>query len=283
MNSKLSKTCSKKRRRSNTEAGIALISVLWVLLLLSALAASVSYTARTQAILVHRELEIAQTQAAADAGIIASISRLSDAQVDRHPATNGSEQPWQFASAKIGISVSKEAGRIDLNKADKDLLLAFLYSRAVEPDSAAALVDQLHDWQTTKGALRSVDELKQIPAWKAQPLDCWADGLTVYTALPSVSPNDAGPLVLAALKVAQERHLGGRDWVMPSSSSSGLTTDGSLLGEVLRISSEATTSENVAATSVWVGRLTGDRGHPMLTMSWDHSTAASAAGCRSTQ
>jgi type II secretory pathway component PulK len=279
MNSRLSKTYSKKRRPPNTEAGIALISVLWVLLLLSALAASMAYTARTEAILVHRELDIAEAEAAADAAIIASISNLSDAHVDRHPPINGGEQPWEFANAKIGISISREAGRIDLNKADRNLLLAFLYSRAVEPETAAVLVDQLHDWLVSKGPLRSVDQLKQIPGWSAQPLDCWVDGLTVYTALTGVSSNDAGPLVLAALRLAQERHLGGLDWIISSANTSGLSMEGSILGEVLRISTKAATGDKVTASGVWIGRLTGDRERPTLTMQWDHYRSLAAGHC----
>jgi Tfp pilus assembly protein PilX len=279
MNSRLSKTYSKKRRPRNTEEGVALISVLWVLLLLSALAASVSYTARTEAILVHRELDIAQAEAAADAAIVASISNLSDAQVRRHPTTNGSEEPWEFANAKISISIGKEAGRIDLNKADRNLLLAFLFSRAVEPETAGVLVDQLRDWQTSMGPLRSVGELKRIPGWRTQPLDCWVDGLTVYTALPDVSSNDAGPLVLAALRLAQERKLGGHDWITSSTRTSGLAMDGSVLGDVLRISTQATTGKNVTVMSVWVGRLTGDQGRPTLTMQWDHHRSLTAGHC----
>lgn len=278
MNSRHSKIYLKKHRPPNTEAGIALISVLWVLLLLSALAASMSYTERTEAILVHRALDIAQAEAAADAAIIASISNLSDAQVNRHPAINGGEQPWAFANAKVVISISREAGRIDLNKADRNLLLALLYSRAVEPETAAVLIDQLHDWLVSKGPLRSVDELKQLPGWKAQPLDCWVDGLTVYTALPGVSSKDAGPLVLASLRLAQERHLGGQDWAI-SSSTSGLAMDGSVLGEVLRISTKVAVGENLIARSVWVGRLTGDLERPMLTMQWDHHGSLAVGHC----
>jgi hypothetical protein len=253
--------------------------VLWVLLLLSALAASMSYTARTEAILVYRALDIAHAEAAADAAVIASISNLSDTQVERHPVISGSEQPWRFGSAKIGISISREAGRIDLNKADRNLLLAFLYSRAVEPETAAVLLDQLQDWQTSNGPLQTVNELRQIPAWKAQPLDCWLEALTVYTGLPGVSSNEAGPWVSAALQLAQERHLGGRDWITSSTGRSGLAKDDSVLGEVLRISTKATAGKDVVATSVWVGRLTGDRGRPTLTMQWDHHGSSTAGHC----
>ncbi len=266
MNSNPSKICSRKRPQRN-ERGIALISVLWVLLLLSSLAAAASYTARTHAVITHRTLEIAQAEAAADAAIVDTISRLSDEQLDRHPSVHGASFPWEFQGIHVTITVSSEAGRIDLNAADDDLLLAFLLSRALDQDAATALLSTLREWRHA-GPLAATEELRQIPGWNEKNLDCWMDSLTVYTGLPGVSVADATPELLKALASAKLRQIGKHDWNRTPPEDTSTAAPRSVLGEVLRISSKATVSGDVSVHKIWVGRVTGDRRNPTLTLRW---------------
>ena len=289
MSSNRLKTYTKVRRPRN-ESGIALISVLWVLLLLSALAATTLYIARTNAVLTHRTLQIAQAQAAADAAIVDTVAKLSDDQINRRTAANGFSEPDNM---QVSVSVAYESGRIDVNTVDDQLLLAFLQSQGLTPDTAAILLDELRDWQDTdsvprdhgaeiadyqarglkisprNGPLESIEELRQIPSWRAQHLDCWMDSLTVYTGLPGINIGKATPKALAALQWAQTHHLGDREWIAADHSTTA-SAEQSVIGEVLRVRARATVSQEVGATSEWVGRLTGDRIRPMLTMRWDH-------------
>jgi hypothetical protein len=270
--------------------------VLWALLLLSSLAAVVSYMARTNAILAHREFEIAQAQAAADAAVVNTISRLSDELVSRHPAINSSEN-WDFDGVKTAVLVSNEAGRIDVNTADGDLLVAFLYSQGVDESEAGVMLSELRGQESgsiERGhsnrlavtqpylSLQTVDELRRMPTWAAQKIDCWMDSLTVYTRLPDISTADATVKGLQALKWAQAHHLGGHDWIDENVAASGAVADRSTLGEVLRIVATSSVSAEVAFTSEWVGRLTGDRRRPILTMRWQHIAAIERSPCNDT-
>jgi general secretion pathway protein K len=303
MNSRPSKIFSKPRRcKKSHESGIALIAVLWVLLLLSALAATVGYVARTNAILTHRAADIAQAQAAADAAIIHTISDLSDEQVSRHPATSGNEQSWEFQGFKIGISVSKEPGRIDVNTVNKELISAFLQSQGLNQETATTLTGDLRDRVGSEertvghratsesgelgqvavqgmGPLRAVEELRQIPSWRVQNMNCWMDSLTVYTGLPAVSVADASTAVISALKWAQEHHMGDHEWITAAPAPSVANAQTSVIGDVLRISATANGAKNIRATTVWVGRLTGDLRSPILTMRWDHATSEVHGNC----
>lgn len=295
MSSNHSKTYSRqcrRKRRPNREVGIALISVLWVLLLLSALAAAAASIARTNAILTHRALEIAQAQAATDAAIVDTISRMSDGQVSRHPAV-GSPRDWEFDGVKMAVFVSDEAGRIDVNTADRDLLLAFLYSQGVDENSAGAMLDQLRRGKSgansdrpadgnNHGPLQTVDGLRRLPAWRAQHVDCWLDSLTVYTGLPGITAADASAQGLQALKWAKAHQLGGHDWIVDRNAASGAAFDRSMLGEVLRIVATSSGSTDVVATSEWVGRLTGDLRKPILTMRWEHIRSEPRSACNGT-
>jgi general secretion pathway protein K len=268
-----------------------LISVLWVLLLLSSLAAVASYTARTNALLTHRALEIAQARAAADAAIVNTLSELSDEQIARHPML-GSSQPWVFDGVNVAVFVSNEAGRIDVNRADRDLLFAFLRSQGVDDGTAEIMMSQLREsnaipfkqgngltYAHPDAPLQTVEELRRLPAWRAQNLDCWFNSLTVYTGLPGISPADATARGLQALQWAQAHRLGDRDWIAGSATASGALADRSILGEVLRLEATSTVSADVRATSIWVGRLTGDRKNPMLTMRWAHSDSGGRSSC----
>lgn len=272
----------------NPERGIALISVLWVVLLLSGLAATATYIARTNATLTHRALDLARAQAAADAQIVAAIAKLSDEQPARRPLIGGGAQSWEFEGFSVAVSITEEAGRIDVNAGSDDLILALLQSEGADQDIAAGLLKELRAWQGreqlspgSRGRpLGSLEELRQIPGWAAHGVDCWMSSLTVYTGLPDVNQADAGTKVLAALQWAQERRLGDRDWIA-SPSTSALTATRSVLGDVLRIRATASLTHEITTTTEWIGRLTGDRQKPLLTIRWDHDVEAARSACGS--
>jgi general secretion pathway protein K len=270
--------------------------------LLSTLAATVGYVSRTNAILTHRNLERAQAQAAADGAIIDVISRLSDEESSRHPTVGRNSQHWELSGIGVDIALTDEEGRIDLNSAAPDLISAFLQSQGISPDGAAAMLGDLanrigstreprqigaeNQNNTASGSdrtepnvsLRSVEDLREIPTWRAQDLDCWMDSFTVYTRLSLVSVGEASRQVIDALKWAEEHHLSDREWAttVPTTAMVGQT---SVIGHVLRISASARASKDLVATSRWIGRLTGDRRHPILTMRWDHWQPSTPASC----
>jgi hypothetical protein len=95
--------------------------------------------------------------------------------------------------------------------------------------------------------------------------------LTVYAGLPAVSVPYASPMPLGALQWAQSHHMDDRDWISETTAPSESQTTGSMVGDVLRIRATAMLPNRVAATSVWVGILTGEQRKPMLTMRWGHT------------
>jgi general secretion pathway protein K len=305
MNSSRSRRCSTSLRRRSRNKGIALVTVLWLLLLLSGLAATVAYVARENALLVHRSLDFARAQAAADSGIVHAISSLSDEQPARHPAIGGATQSWEFDSVPVSIDISAEASRIDVNAAGDVLLLAFVEAQGVSPDSAATLLVDLRERQNAARVradhgigiadhhisdalasppgepLASVGELREIPSWRAQNLDCWEHSFTVYTGQPDINLAGSTAQTRAAVNWLRTHSKEGG---VPSATISPAPTAGnnrSVLGEVFRIRATATVSDNATATTQWVGRLTGDSHHPMLTMLWSHDVPASDPNCSS--
>jgi general secretion pathway protein K len=282
MNFRLSRSCSKNLRRRNDEAGIALVSVLWLLLLLCGLAATVSYIARVDAMLARRALDLARAQAAADAAIANTIARLLDKRPARHPSLNVPEAS-EFDGIPITVTVSKEAGRIDVNAATDELLLAFVRSRGLTEDAASTLVTQLRNWQETgsqSGArpnpLATIAELQQIPSWREQNLNCWMTSLTVYSGQADIVASNATPGALAAVRWMQAHRPEGSQ--IPEVVTPGDSGNQSILGDVIRIHAFATAS-TVSTSSEWIGRLTGDLARPTLTMLWEHAAKNDAAAC----
>jgi type II secretory pathway component PulK len=270
--------------RRSRERGIALISVLWVLLLLSGLAGAASFMARTNAILTHKLGEFAQAESVTDAALVNAIAMLSDEKTSRHPQPDGQPQTWEFRGIPVTVSVSNEAGRIDVNTADDHLILAFLYSQGIPEDRAAVMLGDLRKYQhvdnspALAGTLRTIEELNRIPSWAAQKLDCWKDALTVYTGLPSVNSSDAPEQVDAALKWAKDHRMGNRDWASANATSNA-RLDQSLLGEVIRIVASASPTPGITASGEWIGRLTGDVHQPTLTMRWSRAPNVSDSTC----
>ena len=259
-----------------------MISVLWLLLLLSGLAATVTAIARIHALLTHRGLEVARGEAAADAVIIQTIGALSDEQSVRHPMLHNSVKNARFGDIPVTIQVSNEAGRIDINTGSDDLLLAFLQSQGLSQERAGDLLHDLRQLQgrdersrgmSTDGSsivsrsdrmLQAVEELRQIPSWRSERLECWVDSLTVYSQQADVYTGAATSQALAAVQWLRMHH--GLD---PLSPQTAMPTDEvSPIGGVFRIRASARVSSEVVVEREWVGRLTGDIHHPALAMLW---------------
>lgn len=286
MNFSLSRRSS--RPPPSRSAGIALVSVLWLLLLLSGLAATVAYIARVEAMLARRAFDLARAQAAADAAIVNTIGRLSAENAGSHPPL-GAVQKWEFDGIPTAITVSKEAGRIDVNRANDELLLALLRARGASEDTADTLVKALRNWQSAgtreladastgggPNSLLTIQELQDVPGWRNQHVNCLTDSLTVYSGQIDVDAQDATPGALAALRWMQAHRPDGSNALM--SDVAGTAGTRSVLGEVIRIKASATVSE-VSTRSEWVGRLTGDIARPTLTMLWEHSPPTEPVSC----
>jgi hypothetical protein len=204
-----SKMPSKNRPKSR-EAGIALIAVLWALLLLSALAATVEYIARTNAILRHLSVELARADAAVESAFADVVAKLSDDRPNCRPAIDGQTHTSTYQDLPITMSISNEAGRINVNTTDSDLISAFLQSQGLSERSAADMVSDLRS--SERKPLVALEELQRLPSWNIVALDCWTSALTVYSDSTGESQKDAPAEVAAAFQWAREHRTGGKEW-----------------------------------------------------------------------
>ena len=210
-------------RRPISSRGIALISVLWVLILLSVLAAGLMRSSRTQVDLARNAADSAQAEALTEAGLSLAVLNLLQANPSDRWQVNGAVYGWRFGGGEMRISVQDEAGKVDLNAAAPELLAAFFEAAGAEPREAEALSEALADYrdidqdpralgaedpdyqaagydhEAKDGPLTVIEELRLVYGMPSELYDRLAPAVTVYSRQPQPHPELSGPLARAAL------------------------------------------------------------------------------------
>ena len=128
-----------------TKRGIALITVLWVSVLLSLVAASFTRTSRTEINLTRNLVENARAEAYADAAVNRAILGLFTRPSLGGFRVDGTVYRWRFGDADILFRIEDEGGKVDINTVSVDFLRKLLRALDVSPKVsrglAAAIVD----------------------------------------------------------------------------------------------------------------------------------------------
>ena len=130
------------------QRGVALVVVMWVAVLLTVIASSFIYEARTDALVVRNTISMARAEAAADAAIYRAIFELYRA--DNAPDAwrrDGSVREWAYEGVPIKVEIRDESGKIDINTAVDPLLRGLFQSVGVSTEDATKLVDATLDWR----------------------------------------------------------------------------------------------------------------------------------------
>ncbi|MGH8507628.1 MAG: general secretion pathway protein GspK [Gammaproteobacteria bacterium] len=218
----------KAMQAAATEQGFALVIVLWVLALLSSLAASLAFSMRTETTLAYDLAAQAQARALAEAGVYRGILELINPDRLRRWRGDGSRHRIRFGGAPITVSVQDEAGKIDLNSAQRELLDTLLRASGVEDERRDALLDAIEDWRDadnlrrlngaedqeyeaagrTYGAkdatFNTVEELQQVLGVTPRLFRRLRPALTVHSHSAGIDDRLAPPAVLRALLLSNQ-------------------------------------------------------------------------------
>ena len=208
---------------SGRNRGFALIAVLWGVIILSVIGLAVMRIGKTDAKLASNAVAVAEAMALADAGVHRAALALSLDDFDDRWRADGRGYPWDFADGRVAISIHDEAGKIDLNFAELELLESLFRSLGVEADRAAALADAVEDFRdednlkSLNGAedddyraaglahgakddpFEHVSELLQVFGMTADLYAALAPLVTVYSEAPVIDLWTADPAVLRAV------------------------------------------------------------------------------------
>ncbi len=203
--------------------GVALVMVLWVLALLSLIAASFATNTRTEVNLAYNLVEGSKAEALAEAGVYQAIVSLQAEGFADPWRVDGTVYAWRFASGEIRVAIQDEGGKIDLNTARPDILRGLFSAVGLELQDGDAMLDAILDFRDedelrhVNGAedadyaaadldhdakdapFEIVDELQQVYGMTREIYDEVAPALTVYTKRASPEARIAPPLVLQAM------------------------------------------------------------------------------------
>ncbi|WP_448674507.1 general secretion pathway protein GspK [Pseudoxanthomonas mexicana] len=148
--------------------GAALLLVLWLVALLTALVGAYALTARIEALQGRVGSRGAIAQEIARAGMEYALVRVVDRNPETHWQPNGRAYAWRFDGHDVQVRIIDETGKVDLNQADVPLLSRLMQALGEPPDASDALAAAIVDW-------RDADDLGQ-PVGGAEDGDYAAAG-----------------------------------------------------------------------------------------------------------
>ena len=147
-------------RIMGTDKGIALIAVLWVLVLLTAIVGEFAYSMRTEVNITRNFKEATQAYYIAHSGLIRSVvEMMRNAAKTKIPELAGevSEDtvwrvnvpipPEKFGPGEFSVHIDNTAGLIDLNTAGEVLLGIMVDTLDISEDEKNIIVDSILDWR----------------------------------------------------------------------------------------------------------------------------------------
>ena len=148
--------------------GAALLLVLWLVALLTALVGAYALTARMEALQGRVGSRGTIVQEIARAGMEYALVRVADRNPETHWQPNGRAYAWRFDGHDVQVRIIDETGKVDLNQADVPLLSRLMQVLGEPPDASDALAAAIVDW-------RDADDLGQ-PVGGAEDGDYAAAG-----------------------------------------------------------------------------------------------------------
>lgn len=282
------------------ERGSALLIVLWLLVLVSAIAVSMSGTTRVESRLAFNLAEEARARYLAQAGVNHAILTLLDPQAPRQRVMDGSAvRSLDLFGATVTVALRDECGKVDLNTAWGGLVEGLLKGQGDEQTVAQAILDW-RDPDTVRrpggaedkdyaedglpygardGLFETIEELQQVRGMSQALYQRLAPDITVDCLAAGIDPLAASPAVLAAIpgvdRGSLEVFLGARqaavirgdELAVPAVLLGGKFVEPSL-GDVFSIESRVELPSGTRVAWQAVLWRTGDRARGYVVRSW---------------
>ena len=283
------------------QRGIALILVLWLTILLTAMGASFAFAMRHEVLSARNAVEVAQARAAADGAIERTVFELTRPRLADAWAPDGSTHSYNDGDVALAVIATDESAKIDLNTAPDALITGLLVSvGGADPDTAARLLDAIADWRDaddlrrpqgaeapdylaaglkyvpTNAPFETVGEAARVLGMTPAIFSRIAGSLTVYSRASGVNPATASRDVLLAMPnatpeavdafvAARAEALAGKLAVPVFAPASGLSA-----GAVAtwRIRATAALPDGVTFVREAVVRPSQDMRRPLIVLAW---------------
>ncbi len=222
-------------RPVRTTRGAALLLVLWLIAMLTAVVGAFALIARIEYMQGRVLSQGVVADQAARAGLEYAMTRVIDLDQTRQWLPDGREYTWPFGEAEVVVTIVDESGKVDINGADLDLMASLMLAVGVERQPARKIAAAIMDWrdpdtltQAEGGAedadysgeelpygakdapFETIAELQLVLGMTPELFEKLAPHLTVYSGQGRPSEQYASAEVLQALGVDAERALAER-------------------------------------------------------------------------
>lgn len=203
------------------QRGVALLLVMWACTLLAIVLGGYAALAHTEGRQAGYQFEQTQAHYAAEAGLMRAIYAMQAPNTNDRWVPDGRIYPFIYDQSHVGIAVTAETGKIDLNAAPLDVLTR-LFANAGSPQ-AAAIAQAVVDWRTfaaspqqvqqkaaqyaaagrdyapRSGPFASIEELQMVLGMTPELYKAVEPDVTVWSGRSSPDPNTAPLLALASI------------------------------------------------------------------------------------
>jgi general secretion pathway protein K len=208
--------------------GFALLLVLSVLVLLSAIALHLTATGRTEARIAYNLVGSAQAEAVADAGIARAVLAVLDPRSAQGLAIGGVPQRLALPGGSATVLLEDENGKVNPNLAPEWLIAALLRTLGVDADHATQLAAAIVQYRavglayTPAGTpIETVDELIRVPGMTPALMAALRPYLSIFSSVAMPDPGAAAPAVASALASAAAKRE-----MMPGGGAAALSSGG---------------------------------------------------------
>lgn len=206
------------------QQGAALVIVMWLVALLTALVGAYAATARIEYMQGRGLHGAVVAESAARAGLEYAMVRLQATQPEFAWSPDGRPYRWAFGKAEVEVRIVDESGKVDLNAADAGVLASLFRVLGADEGRADAVAAAILDWrdgdeltQPMGGAedpqyaaaglpygakdapFETVAELEQVLGMDRALFEAAARHLTVFSGLSQPDQRFAAGEVLQAL------------------------------------------------------------------------------------
>jgi hypothetical protein len=193
---------------SRRDDGFVLLSVLLVTTIIAAVAIGAAIVARAEVSATRIDDEAARARALSDAGLARAIAALEDGNDPLMPALLMSSAgiDWSYADQRVRLSLTREAGKVDLSAGDSDHIARVLQAVSGDEAIAGRMLARMADLRRNGLGIESVlsllepqerfgrmaQELDQVVTvlTAAKGIDAMAAPRIVLESLPGVTPDD---------------------------------------------------------------------------------------------
>jgi len=213
------------------QRGLALVVVLWVVSLLALQVSLFNLSIRDASSLAGNELALLRGEELATAAVEIAVARMLERDPARQWVADEGRHEFELGDARLSVVIKDEAGRIDLNEADAELLAGLVRPFARGGTQTAQWVDRIMDWRDadsdrrpqgaedidyrraglgygpTNGPFLDPWELGRVLGFPPEAAHSLASHLTVFGADGKVNPLFASRDVLLMLPSADPRQI----------------------------------------------------------------------------